>query len=61
MSPWLITASAVALALWFGFTNHRSADRPVAHLRTQMMWMALCLTLAVTLAAAVRAWLWVPL
>ena len=61
LSLWLISASAVALVLWFGFTNHRSADRAVAHLRTQMVWMALCLTLAVTLAAAVRAWLWVPL
>jgi hypothetical protein len=61
VSLWLIGASAVALVLWFGLTNHRSADRAVAHLRTQMVWIALCLTLAVTLAAAVRAWLWVPL
>jgi hypothetical protein len=61
MSLWLISASVVVLALRFGLTNHRSADRAVAHLRTQMAWMALCLTLAVTLAAAVRAWLWVPL
>lgn len=61
MSLWLISASVVVLALRFGLTNHRSADRAAAHLRTQMAWMALCLTLAVTLAAAVRAWLWVPL
>ena len=60
-SFWAIGAGVVALVLWFGLTNHRSAERAMTHLRTQVVWLALALTLAVTLLSAARAWLWIPL
>lgn len=58
---WLIVAGVVTLVLWFGLTNHRSADRAMTHLRTQVVWLAVALTLAVTLLSAARALLWIPL
>lgn len=58
---WVIGAGVVALGLRFALANHRSAERAVARVRTQVVWLVLAVTTAVTLLAAARAWLRVPL
>ena len=58
---WLISAAVVGLLAWFGLSNHRSADRASARLRTQVVWLVVAVTAAVTVLAAAKAWLRIPL
>jgi hypothetical protein len=54
LAPPLVMA-LLFLALRFGLTNHRSADRAAGRIWTQALWMAGCLTAAVAVLAAVSA------
>lgn len=51
----LLGAGLLAVVLRFALANHRSGDRTAGSVWTQVLWMAGCLTLSVTVLAAVAA------
>jgi hypothetical protein len=50
--PVLLGAGFLAVVLRFAMVNHRSAERGARHVVTQIVWMAVLLTIGVTLWAA---------